>query len=236
MEPTPEDYFVKGGYEAAIEAGEAQGDAAGYALAARAALAEATLRDRPCLECLHHARDLARHAIMEDADYAEGHIEFAAALGYEARLIGSFRARFGRFAEQAKDAIDTALRLTPDDPWALSAAGGWNIEVVRTGGSLLGRLLYGATFEKGVDLYRRALAADPGNQVISLQYALALTSYDFEGKRLEIMAVLDATAREDPRDAYSGVMKARAAELLDLLMRDKRDDYRALARRYLGFP
>jgi len=49
-------------------------------------------------------------------------------------------------------------------------------------------------------------------------------------------AVLDAVARVNPRDAYSEAMRARAAKLLDLLHRDKRDEYLALANRYLGFP
>jgi hypothetical protein len=50
------------------------------------------------------------------------------------------------------------------------------------------------------------------------------------------MAVLDSVARGEPRDAYAQAMKERAAKLLDLLNHDKRAEYQALARRYLGFP
>jgi hypothetical protein len=67
-----------------------------------------------------------------------------------------------------------------------------------------------------------------------LQYSLALTSYAFEARRLEIMAVLDAIVRATPQDAYSDAMRERAMRLLDLLNRDKRDEYLALANRYLG--
>lgn len=228
--------YELGEYLAAARAAESEGGAAGLALAARAMLADATLRESPCLICLKQAEQLARRAIKADPDYPEGYIELAAALGYEARFLGLFRAKLGRFGEQAKEAIDMALKLMPDDPWALAAAGGWNIEVVRAGGRVIGGLLYGAYFDDGVAYYRRALAADPGNSVISLQYALALTSYAFEARRIEIMAVLDATVRSDPRDAYADAMRVRAAMLLDLLKRNKREEYLALAGRYLGIP
>ena len=88
-----------------------------------------------------------------------------------------------RFPEQAQEEIETALRLAPNSHWALSAAGGFNIEVVRSGGRLLGNLLYGATFENGVSYFHRAIAADPENPLIKLQYALALTGYAFDARR-----------------------------------------------------
>ena len=232
--PAALEIYERGDYLAAAKAAANEGGGEGFALAARATLADATLRDQPCLECLQQAESFARRAIEADPIYAEGHIELAAALGYEARYVGLFRARLRRYGEQAKEAIDTALHLTPDDPWALAAAGGWHIEVVRLGGRVLAGLIYGAHFNDGVTYYRRALGADPANIVISLQYALALTSYAFEPRRLEITAVLDATARGTAKDAYSEVMRERAAKLLDLLNHNKGDEYRALVRHYLG--
>jgi tetratricopeptide (TPR) repeat protein len=238
VEAAPQDLaalqiYERGDYLAAAEAAEQEGGGEGFALAARSTLADATLREQPCMECMKQAEDFARRAIAADPKYAEGYIELAAALGYEARLMGLFRAKVNRLGEQAKDAIDTALKLTPREPWALAAAGGWNIEVVRLGGRVVG-MLYGAHFDDGVAYYRRALSVDPNNLVISLQYALALTSYAFEARRLEIMAVLDAVVRAMPPDAYSDAMQGRAKKLLDLLNQDKREEYLALANRYLG--
>jgi tetratricopeptide (TPR) repeat protein len=231
----PEELYARGGFLAAAEAGARIGDGSTYALAARATIADATLRDLPCLECLRRAQELARLGITQDSNFVDNHIMLAAAIGYEARLIGAIRARLANYPSASKEAIDTALKLAPHDPLALSVAGGWNIEVVRTAGSLLGNLLYGASFEKGVAYYRQAIAGDPGNLVIQLNYALSVSSYDFEGKRLEIMAVLEAAARSDPFDAYSQAMRGRAAILHDLLLREDYEEYQALARRYLGF-
>lgn len=233
---SPEEIYARGGYLAAAEAGARIGDGPSYALAAQATLADATLRETPCLKCLRSAQDLARLGITQDPSVAENHIFLAAAIGYEARLIGAIRARLANYPSISKAAIDEALKLAPHDPWALSVAGGWNIEVVRIAGSLLGNLIYGASFEKGVAYYHQAIAADPANLVTQVNYALAIGSYDFEAKRLEITAVLEAVARSEPFDAYSMAMRSRAAILHDLLLREEYDEYQALARRYLGFP
>jgi hypothetical protein len=231
----PEELYARGGFLAAAEAGEKIGDASSYALAARATLADATLREEPCLTCLRRVQELARLGIAQDPSVVDNHTMLAAAIGYEARLIGPVRARLANYPSLSEVAIGKALKLAPDDPLALSVAGGWNIEVVRIAGSLLGNLIYGASFEKGVAYYRQAIAADPGNLVTQLNYALAIGSYDFEAKRLEITAVLEAVARSDSFDAYSQAMRGRAAILHDLLLREEYEEYQALARRYLGF-
>lgn len=228
--------FEKGNYLPAAKAAADAGGAANLALAARATLADASLRETPCLECLQNAEALARRAIAADPSNMEGHIHLAVALGYQARIIGPFRARFARFPEQAKQEIETALTLAPNNHWALSAAGGFNIEVVRSGGRFLGNILYGATFENGVSYFNKAIAADPENPLIKLQYALALTGYSFDERRAEIAAVLDSSVRAKPGNIYEEAMRQRAGRLLALLNENKRDEFLVLARRYQGFP
>ena len=233
---TPLAIFEKGDYLGAAKAAAAAGGATNLALAARATLADATLRDLPCMECLQNAERYARQSIAADPDNMEGHIHLAVSLGYQARIIGPIRARFARFPEQAKEEIETALRLAPTNHWALSAAGGFNIEVVRSGGRFLGNLLYGATFEDGVAYFHKAIAADPENPLIKLQYALALTGYAFDARRSEIAAVLDSSVHAKPGNIYEEAMRQRASELLALLTKNKRDEYLVLARKYQGFP
>ena len=228
--------FTKGDYLAAAKAAADAGGAPNLALAARATLADASLRETPCMECLQNAETLARRTIAADSNNMEGHIHLAVALGYQARIIGPIRARFARYPEQAKEEIETALRLAPNSHWALSAAGGFNIEVVRSGGRILGSLLYGASFENGVSYFQRAIAVDPENPLIKLQYALALTGYSFDARRAEIAAVLDSSTRAKPGNVYEEAMRDRAGRLLALLNENKRDEFLVLARRYQGFP
>jgi tetratricopeptide (TPR) repeat protein len=235
-EKSPLDIYRAGNYEGAIAAGEAAGTGEGLAVAARAALADANLRETPCLSCLQRAEALAHRSIALDAMHPEAFVYLAAALGYEARIVGVLRARFGGYPEQAKDAIDRALALTPEDSWTLAAAGAWHTEIVRNGGSLLARALYGARIDLGTDYFRRAIAADPGNLVIRFQYALSLSGYDFDRYKDEALGHLREAAKLEPRTAYESTIKERAGGLLDLIKANRQADYLALVTRYQGYP
>jgi hypothetical protein len=165
-----------------------------------------------------------------------GYVYLAATLGYEARLVGSLRARFARYPEQAKGAIDRALAVAPNDSWSLAAAGTWHIEVVRNGGSLLARALFGARVETGEDYLRRAVAAEPENLVIRFQRALLLSGLDFEVNREAVTSELAAATMTEPRTAYERALKARASRLLDLIQANRQKDYMTLVNRYQGYP
>ena len=230
------DLYRAGNYEAAVAAGEAEGTGEGLAVAARAVLADANLRDAPCMTCLQRAEALARRSIALDTKHPEPFVYLAATLGYEARLVGSLRARFARYPEQAKEAIDRALAIAPNDSWSLAAAGTWHIEVVRNAGSLLARALYGASAKMGEDYLRRAVAAEPEDLVIRLQRALLLSGLDLGANKEEVIAELAAATRTGPRTAYERAIKVRAARLLDLLEANRRVEYMALVNRYQGYP
>src|SRR5882672_4971839 len=88
--------FEQGEYAKAIETAATEGGAVGFALAARAGLAEASLHDTACFECLKRAEGFARQAIAADPNNLEGQLQLAVALGYQARIIGPLRARFQR--------------------------------------------------------------------------------------------------------------------------------------------
>ena len=228
------DLYRAGNYEAAVAAGEAEDSGESLAVAARAVLAEANLRDVPCMACLKRAEALARRSVALDTHHPEPYVYLATALGYEARVVGGLRARFARYPEQAKEAIDRALAIAPNDSWSLAAAGTWHIEVVRNGGSLLARALFGARVETGEDYLRRAVAAEPDNLVIRFQRALLL-SRDFEVNRETVTSELAAATMTEPRTAYERALKARAARLLDLIHQNRRPEYMTLVNRYQGY-
>jgi tetratricopeptide (TPR) repeat protein len=228
--------YRAGNYEAAIAAGEAANDAEALAVAARAAFAEANLGEKPCLACLQRVEGLARRSLTLDTMHPEGFVYLAAALGYEARIVGNIRAQLARYPDIAKDALDKALSVAPDDAWSLASTGAWHIEVVRGGGSFLARSLYGARIETGEDYFRRAFAADPANPVIRFQYALTVSGYDFSAYRDRAKAQLAAAAMLEPRTAYERAIQKRALRLLDLINANKRAEYLALVDNYQGYP
>ena len=234
--PTPLSLYLVGQFQQAEAAGIAQNDAQGLAIAARAVLADDMMRDQPCLDCLKRAEDLARRAIAADPKVPEGHIYLAAAIGYEARIIGNLAAQSKGYASEAKRELDAALATDPDNPWALAAMGSWHIEIVRSGGATLARWLFGARVDSGQDYYSKAIAAAPGNLVIRYQYALTLAAYNLPEYQKDIEASLTHALACQPASVYEAFAKNRARELLDTLKRGDTATAERLVRRDQGYP
>jgi hypothetical protein len=228
--------YRMGDYEGAIATGEAAKTGEGLAVAARAAFAEAQLRDMPCLACLKRVQELAQRSIMLDMSHPEAYVYIAAAMGYESRIVGYVRAALDKYPERTRQAIDHALSVAPNDAWSLAALGGWHFELVRNAGSLLARTLFGASIDAGENAFRRAMAADPGNLIVRLQYVLAISTFDLNHYHQQAAEQLAAIATIEPRTAYEMVMKQRAAQLLQLLSAGNRAQYLARIRHYEGYP
>jgi tetratricopeptide (TPR) repeat protein len=233
---TPYDIYAAGHYPDAIKAGIASNTATGYLTAARATLADATTRPKPCLDCLRRAEDFARKAVALDPHLADAHVYLAVAMGYEARIVGPVWARAHNYPGQAKDALDAALAVDPKDPWALGALGGWNVEIVRTGGDTLANWLYDATVDKGLAAFAAAFHAAPDNLAVRFQYALSLSGYNAGRFAPEIKDAFARIAKLKPATAYEGVAKSRAAELSAFLAKGDRGAFDAKVRAYQGYP
>ncbi len=232
----PFDLYVSGRYADAMTAGAASGTAQGYLVAARAALADATTRPEPCLECLRRAEDFARKSTAADPKLADAHVYLAVAMGYEARVVGPVWARAHNYPGHAKEELDAALALDPRSPWALGALGGWNVEIVRTGGDYLADLIYGASVDKGLAAFAAAFKAAPDNLAVRYQYALSLSGYDADRFNREILDAFARIAKEKPATAYETLARNRAAELAALLRKGNREAFDARVHLYQGYP
>jgi tetratricopeptide (TPR) repeat protein len=233
---TPYQLYVEGKFAEAESAGLAEGDAAGYALAARAVLADDMIRPEPCRSCLEHAEALAQHAIDLDPKLPEGHIEYVVALGYEARLMGVIEAHFKGYAQKAKTHIEAAIADDPNNAWAWAALGGWNVEIAGDAGSALAHLLFGASLQVGLADFSRAFAAAPNNLVLRYQYALSLSAYDRNAYRDAITDALTRASTDAPTSAYETFAQKGARELLAALKAGDVNTYERLVRHDRGFP
>jgi len=234
--PNAYDLYVAGKFDAAMKTGEAANNALGYVTAARAAMADAQLRSDPCLDCLHRAEEYARKAITLDNSVADAHVYLAVAMGLEARIVGPVWARARNYPGKAKDELDMALKLNAKDAWALGALGGWNIEIVRTGGADMASLFYGASTEAGLAAFAAAFKQAPDNLSLRYQYALSLSGYDPVRFRKQIDDAFARVAKLNPATAYETAAQRRAAELAVLLKKDDREPFDAKVRKYQGYP
>ena len=230
------DFYTSGKYDEAMHAGAAENNATGFTTAARAALADATTRSAPCLACLKLAENYARRAIAADPKAPDGHTYLAVALGYEARIEGLVKARLRNYPGEAKRELDAALALEPKNPWALAALGGWNVEIVRTGGARMAYWLYDASIDQGLDAFDAAFKSAPSNLAIRFQYALSLSGLDAAGYHSQIVESFERVAKMAPASAYERLAKARAAELLALLKSGDLGAFKVRVRRYQGYP
>ena len=228
--------YAQGQYEEAMREGAAADTAPGFAIAARAALADAMMRPEPCLPCLKRGEAFARRAIAADWNAPDGHVWLAAALGYQARIVGLLRARLDDDPAQAKEHLDAALKAQPDNAYALAALGGWNVEVVRAGGDFLAGKLFGASRARAFVLFDRAVKAAPRNVAVRYQIGLSLAGLDPEGQRGRIESELQAAIQAPPETTYEKFVQGRAAELLALLRRGDREAFDAKLRTFQGYP
>jgi tetratricopeptide (TPR) repeat protein len=226
--------YARGDYEQAVRLGEASHIAPGLAIAARAVLADEVLRDTPCLSCLERAEALARQAVAADPHFALGQVWLAVALGYEARITGSVKARVKNSPAQSRAALDAAIADDPNNAFAVSALGGWHIEIVRGGGAFLARLAYGARESEAVALFDRAVRLAPGNAAVRYQIGLGLAGFNAEKYRGRIVTEFKAALAATPQTAYERKIQTRAAELLGLMNAQEAFDLRV--RKYQGFP
>jgi tetratricopeptide (TPR) repeat protein len=210
--------FEQGDFVGAAEEARATETAEGLAFAARALLVHADLvaRGDDRLPLIERAEEDARAAIALAPEYAEGHLQLAVALGFKARLEGRLTAHAAGYADEARAHLDYVAAREPDNPWLHALLGGWHLEISEVGG-FLGRTIYGAEIDAGVDAYDQALSLKPDDLLIVYQCALQLAALGDEPLITRARALLQqATLPEDP-DALDRLIFERISELKEAL-------------------
>lgn len=173
----------------------------------------------------------ARLAVARDPARPEAHLAVAVALGLLARSQGGIVAHFEGLGTEARGHIDTAMKLNESNAWAHAALGGWHLEIAYAGGPL-GRAIYGASVERGIAAYDRALALDPGNMSIEYQYAFQLAGLGGTDNLARASSLLGAIVAREPRTALEKLLAGSASELKRALDRgDKQAVQRIVALR-----
>jgi len=212
---TAEALYTAGQYDAAVQAARQIGSAEAHALGARALLAktESQVPFDQRLPVLKEAEAEADAAIAANDKVIEGHLQKLMAYCYITRMPG-FRDGDIAASRVSRTMLDRALALEPNNPWALAALGGWNLEIIRRAPLGLGGILFGANRTKGMAAFEKALVLAPNNVVIRYEFGLALLSLD---DRKAAESALTAAIVLQTDDAYSRFLQARGQRLLALV-------------------
>lgn len=197
--------YDEGRYDDAANMGEALGTPEGLTLATKALLGKTNLLTRKdrSLEEVGRAIAMAERAFEIDPKNLDAHLQYAVSQGIRGRLISKFRAQMEGLPRTAEEHLLIGLELAPDHAWANAFYAAWHIEVARGGGATLAKTMYGASLEKGIEIYDRALTLEPLSAVLPYEYAqflLATDYYRFSAKGSDLLALSNSIGAKNHQE------------------------------------
>lgn len=202
--------FTSGDYGGAAAQAAQLGGAENFALAARSlnALAYLQAKNKPARKIAKRALNQGKAAIDADPALVEAHLQTAIALAQRGARMAPWRAFLKGLAGRAREELDIALTLEPDNAWALSSSAAWHLEVSRRGGE--GR--FGSDPALGHQQFLRARANAPDNIVIAYECALRLIAYEENEWREDGLEALQFAVEGSAHDAFERAIQTRARE------------------------
>ncbi|WP_034383828.1 tetratricopeptide repeat protein [Deinococcus sp. YIM 77859] len=187
--------YDQGKWQEAANAAAALNTSAGFALAAEATTAGASVSPDAQKKALFaKAQEYARQAIAKDANNADAYFELARAQGRLAQFVGILQSL--NLAGDMKKNLEQALRLKPNMASAYVALGLWHANLVSKGGAAT--LLTGAKKNQIVPNFEKAIALEPNVAIHRIEYANALL---LQGNKAGAIAQLQK-AVSLPADTY----------------------------------
>jgi tetratricopeptide (TPR) repeat protein len=224
-EPLPKDdkvlaawaLFHAGEFQKATEAGLKAGGA-GITVANKAQTIYATYlekSEKTKLALFMEAAERAEAQIAEEPKNPNAHYFMALALGRYSQGISVAKALTQGLGGKVKNALETAIKLSPKHADAHIALGSFHAEVIDKVGSLLGRT-QGASKDTGLSLYKNALKLNPSSAVAMVEYANGLVMLEGDKKMKEATQLYEDAAACEPMDAMERLdVEMAKAELED---------------------
>jgi hypothetical protein len=210
--------FHRGEFGGAAELGWGLGFI-GYPLASKATGVYATYLEpdaRKRLALLKDAADQAekaREALPQDTN---AHYFYAFLLGRYGQSLSVMEALSRGLGGKIRQVLDDALALESNHAEALVASATWHAEIVAKVGGMVARLTYGASKDRALADYKKALKAAPKSPIVPVEYAagLKLLGADKGGEAKKLLA---QAVKMKPADAMEKLDVELAKERLAAL-------------------
>jgi tetratricopeptide (TPR) repeat protein len=199
--------------EAGLKAGGAGITAANKAQAIYANYLEPSEKNKLAL-FLEVAERAEAQAAAEPKN-ANAYYFMAYALGRYSQGISITKALAQGLGGKVKNALETAIKLSPKHADAHIALGAFHAEVIDKVGSLLGRT-QGASKDTGLAMYKTALKLNPTSAIAMVEYANGLVMLEGDKKMKEAEKLYADAAACEPKDAMERLdVEMAKAELED---------------------
>ena len=204
--------YTKGHFLAAADLAEALGTSEGHALAAKSLTIHAyyIAKEQEKDVLFERATLLAQRAVQTDPKNPEAHMQLSHVMGRHAQNMGIIEAATAGYGEKIRDAINDALRISPDMPEAYLSLGMWHAEMVSTLGSFMGGILYSASEEDALSNFELAMRRAPDEKLVPFEYALGLLNMDDHDYREKARRLLVRAIEMPGKDAYDAIIHQRA--------------------------
>lgn len=207
--------FHSGDFQAAFEAGSQVG-LAGFAVALKAVGIYATAVEKNSQQAeklLYEASESAKAIVERLPEDANAHYLHAFMVGRYGQRISIAEALARGLAGQIETGLNRALKLEPKHADAHTALGVYHSEIVAKLGSLAAAITYGASSDKALEHFRKAVKLAPHVPAIKVEYAHALLRLDETVYADDIEALLNEAAECEPADAAEWLDCERAKKL-----------------------
>ncbi len=210
------DYHA-GDFGAAMRTGKALGPI-GAVVAGRAQVAYATYlenNDREALVLLCEAARACETLTSIDPGWANAWFVHALALGRYSQRISIVKALAQGIGGKIRHSLMTTLALAPKHAAAYATLGVYNLEVIDKVGTMVGKVMHGASREAGMRCFEQALALDPASPVTRMEFARALSMDRRRDNERVAESNMAAAATCQPFDAIARLDVERARLALD---------------------
>jgi tetratricopeptide (TPR) repeat protein len=195
--------YHKGEFRKALDLGTGCGPA-GYDAANKAAAIYANYLERDEAKKLAIFQEVAARA--EELQRAEpknpnAWYLHAYALGRYSQGISVVTALAQGLGGKIKESLTRALKLEPGHADAHIALGAYHAEVIDKVGALVGGVTYGASKDRSVEHFKKALELNPDSAIARIEYANGLVMLFGKGKLEQAGALYEEAAACQPADA-----------------------------------
>lgn len=208
--------FVEGRFVEATELAKDLKTSEGYTLAARSLAIHGYhfAKESEKLPLFERATQLAKEAVRLDPNNPDAHLQLAHALGRYTQAIDVGEAFSKDYPEKVREALEEALRIEPDMAAAHFSLGSWHAEA-RHGGGIMAGILYGASADKALTHFERALELAPDDKPTLYRYAHGLVLLDRDSNYKQARDLLAHAVKVPSKDAYGRIIHGLAVELLE---------------------